>query len=130
MTRLALHILVWIARNAVPVANSTEALPWTKAAHGLTPCEHACRFAGRKEEQWWLVVGDSKGNALLAIRRVTMQKRASKHKLEFDVPAQIGTHKLTLYFICDSYLGCDQVSALPSCAAGVPSGPAKAHLGC
>jgi pre-mRNA-splicing helicase BRR2 len=29
-------------------------------------------------------------------------------KLEFSAPGAQGQHALTLYFMCDSYLGCDQ----------------------
>ncbi|MCE0481732.1 DExH-box ATP-dependent RNA helicase DExH12 [Datura stramonium] len=60
-----------------------------------------------KEEGWWLVVGDTKSNQLLAIKRVTLQRK-SKIKLDFAAPAEAGTRTYTLYFMCDSYLGCDQ----------------------
>ena len=68
-----------------------------------------CRYPTRKEEQWWLVVGDPKANSLLAIKRITLQRK-SKVKLDFSAPAAAGTHNLVLFFMCDSYLGCDQVS--------------------
>lgn len=71
------------------------------------PACHAPRFPGRKDEGWWLVVGDSKANALLAIKRVNLGK-AAKTKLDFTVPSSPGQHSLTLYFMCDSWLGCDQ----------------------
>jgi len=29
-------------------------------------------------------------------------------KLDFTVPSSPGQHSLTLYFMCDSWLGCDQ----------------------
>ena len=67
----------------------------------------AARFPGRRDEAWWLVVGDPKANTLLAIKRVVLQ-RNSKVKLEFSAPSSAGRHALTLYFMCDSYLGCDQ----------------------
>ena len=72
----------------------------------------ARRFPGRKEENWWLVVGDPKGNTLLAIKRQALQKKG-RAKLDITAPSEPGTHHLTLFFMCDSYMGCDQVR-LPS----------------
>jgi pre-mRNA-splicing helicase BRR2 len=75
------------------------------------PCEvgpvHAPRFPKPKEEGWWLVIGDSSTNQLLAIKRVALQKRA-RMKLEFSAPAEAGTMDYTIYLMSDSYLGCDQ----------------------
>lgn len=67
----------------------------------------APRFPKAKEEGWWLVVGDTKTNQLLAIKRVSLQRKA-KVKLEFAAPAEIGKKTYTLCFMCDSYMGCDQ----------------------
>lgn len=67
----------------------------------------APRFVKPKEEGWWLVVGDSSSNQLLAIKRVALQRRA-KVKLVFTVPKDTGKKNFTIYFMCDSYLGCDQ----------------------
>ncbi|CAH8318639.1 unnamed protein product [Eruca vesicaria subsp. sativa] len=67
----------------------------------------APRYPKTKEEGWWLVVGDTKTNQLVAIKRVSLQKKA-KVKLDFHVPSEAGEKALTLYFMCDSYLGCDQ----------------------
>ncbi|KAL3845926.1 hypothetical protein ACJIZ3_003329 [Penstemon smallii] len=67
----------------------------------------APRYPKTKEEGWWLVVGDTKTNQLLAIKRVTLQ-RNSRVKLDFTAPAEAGKKTYTLYFMCDSYLGCDQ----------------------
>jgi len=63
-------------------------------------------FPKEKAEGWWLVVGDTKNNQLLSIKRLTLQRKA-KAKLEFVAPAP-GDYKFTLYFMCDSYTGCDQ----------------------
>jgi pre-mRNA-splicing helicase BRR2 len=60
-----------------------------------------------KIEGWWLVLGDVAANHLLAVRRVTFGN-AAKAKLDFTAPAEPGTYKYTLYFMCDSYTGCDQ----------------------
>ena len=54
-----------------------------------------------------MVIGNSKNNSLLSIKRLTLQHQ-SKLKLEFTAPSSPGTHKYTLYFMCDAYMGCDQ----------------------
>lgn len=64
-------------------------------------------FPGRKDENWWLVVGDPSANALLAIKRITLQRKA-RAKLEFAAPEIPGRASLTLFVMCDSYIGCDQ----------------------
>ena len=45
--------------------------------------------------------------SLLSIKRLTLQTK-SKVKLDFTAPSSLGTHKYTLYFMCDAYMGCDQ----------------------
>ncbi|KAJ0087179.1 hypothetical protein Patl1_09317 [Pistacia atlantica] len=67
----------------------------------------APRYPKAKEEGWWLVVGDTKTNQLLANKRVSLQRK-SRAKLDFDAPADAGKKSYTLYFMCDSYMGCDQ----------------------
>jgi len=73
---------------------------------------HACRYPGRKDENWWLVVGDPKNNTLLAIKRQALGRKG-RAKLDITAPSTPGTHHLTLYFMCDSYMGCDQVRFPP-----------------
>ena len=65
------------------------------------------RYPFDKTEGWWLVVGDTNANTLLSIKRISLGKTA-KVKLEFTAPEQPGDYNLSLYFISDSYLGCDQ----------------------
>ncbi|KAK6913571.1 DEAD/DEAH box helicase domain [Dillenia turbinata] len=67
----------------------------------------APRYPKAKEEGWWLVVGDTKTNQLLAIKRVSLLRK-SRVKLEFTAPPEAGKKTYVLYFMCDSYLGCDQ----------------------
>ncbi|KAK9129134.1 hypothetical protein Sjap_009621 [Stephania japonica] len=67
----------------------------------------APRYPKTKEEGWWVVVGDTKSNQLLAIKRVSLQRRL-KVKLEFAAPTEVGEKSYKLYFMCDSYFGCDQ----------------------
>lgn len=52
------------------------------------------------------MVGDPRTNSLLSIKRLTLQQKA-KVKLDFVAPAP-GHHDYTLYYMSDSYLGCDQ----------------------
>lgn len=63
-------------------------------------------FPQKREEGWWVVIGDPKSNSLLSIKRLTLQQKA-KIKLDFVAPAP-GQHSYTLYFMSDAYLGCDQ----------------------
>lgn len=58
------------------------------------------------EENWWVLIGDNKSNKLHVIKRVKIQAQTSV-TLTFNVP-EPGTYALTLYAICDSYVGCDQ----------------------
>uniref|UniRef100_A0A8C0FK63 Activating signal cointegrator 1 complex subunit 3 n=1 Tax=Bubo bubo TaxID=30461 RepID=A0A8C0FK63_BUBBB len=58
----------------------------------------------KREEGWWVVIGDSKSNSLISIKRLTLQQKV---KLDFVAPAT-GTHNYTLYFMSDAYMGCDQ----------------------
>ncbi|EOA28486.1 hypothetical protein CARUB_v10024696mg [Capsella rubella] len=68
---------------------------------------NAPRYPKTKEEGWWLVVGEIKTNQLMAIKKISLQRKA-KVKLEFAVPTEPGEKSYTLYFMCDSYFGCDQ----------------------
>ena len=68
---------------------------------------HAPLFPRPKAEGWWLVVGEPKANAILALKRVTLAQRANV-RLAFPAPAEPGSHAVSLLLICDSYAGCDQ----------------------
>jgi pre-mRNA-splicing helicase BRR2 len=68
---------------------------------------HAPFFPKPKMENWWLVVGETKTNSLLAIKRVAFGASTAA-SLEFSAPSEVGKHNLTLYFISDSWMGCDQ----------------------
>ncbi|KAK4275030.1 hypothetical protein QN277_018173 [Acacia crassicarpa] len=67
----------------------------------------APRYPKEKEEGWWLVVGDTKNNLLLAIKRVSLQRKL-KAKLDFAAPSEPGKKSYTIYLMCDSFMGCDQ----------------------
>ena len=75
-------------------------------------------FPREKKEGWWVVVGNTKTNSLLSLKRVTLQK-SQKVMLEFMAPEEPGDYNLTLFCMSDSYLGCDQEYSVPiSVAAG------------
>jgi pre-mRNA-splicing helicase BRR2 len=63
-------------------------------------------FPTKREEGWWVVVGDPKNNSLLSIKRLTLQQKA-KFLLDFVGPRP-GRYSYVLYYMSDSYLGCDQ----------------------
>ena len=63
-------------------------------------------FPTKREEGWWVIIGDCKSNSLLSIKRLTLQQKA-KFKLDFVAP-RAGQYSYSLYFMSDSYMGCDQ----------------------
>ncbi|KAI6657806.1 U5 small nuclear ribonucleoprotein [Oopsacas minuta] len=64
-------------------------------------------FPKKREEGWWLVVGDIAKNIIKVIKRVNLTMK-SKIRLEFDSPSTPGKYPFTLYLMSDSYLGTDQ----------------------
>ncbi|GJR72086.1 DExH-box ATP-dependent RNA helicase DExH12-like protein [Tanacetum coccineum] len=68
----------------------------------------APRYPTTKEEGWWLVVGDTKSDQLLAIKRVSVQMKATVKLDNITVPSEAGKKSYMLYFVSDSYMGCDQ----------------------
>eukprot|EP01113_Clastostelium_recurvatum_P015961 TRINITY_DN1902_c1_g1_i1.p1 TRINITY_DN1902_c1_g1~~TRINITY_DN1902_c1_g1_i1.p1 ORF type:complete len:2154 (-),score=847.63 TRINITY_DN1902_c1_g1_i1:92-6553(-) len=67
---------------------------------------HAPFYPKQRSEGWWVVVGDTKTNQLLAIKRVNLARK-SQVKLDFTAPSP-GSYNYTLSFMSDSYMGCDQ----------------------
>jgi len=63
-------------------------------------------FPQRKDESWWIVVGQPDKNHLSAIKKIPLQQR-TKVKLSFE-PSKLGQQDYKLYLMCDSYMGCDQ----------------------
>uniref|UniRef100_A0A8C1SI51 Activating signal cointegrator 1 complex subunit 3 n=1 Tax=Cyprinus carpio TaxID=7962 RepID=A0A8C1SI51_CYPCA len=70
-----------------------------------------CLISVKREEGWWVVIGDPKSNSLISIKRLTLQQKAKVSpavvKLDFVAPI-VGVHNYTLYFMSDAYMGCDQ----------------------
>lgn len=63
-------------------------------------------FPNKREEGWWVLIGDPKNNSLLSRKKLTLQQKA-KFMLDFVAPRP-GRYTYVLYFMSDSYLGCDQ----------------------
>lgn len=63
---------------------------------------------GPHPEGWWLVAGQPATNSLLAVKRVAIGTAASaKASLDFAAPKP-GGGPVVLFFMCDTYVGCDQ----------------------
>ena len=67
------------------------------------------QYPVEKEEMWWLIVGNKKTNKVFTTKRCIL-KQESKLALTFDKDPE--TTSYTLYALCDSYLGCDQVEEI------------------
>ncbi|MCL4126057.1 UNVERIFIED_CONTAM: hypothetical protein GTU68_057642 [Idotea baltica] len=68
-------------------------------------------FPHKREEGWWVIIGDPKANSLISIKRLTLQQKA-KVKLDFVAPSE-GDYEYRLYFMSDAYMGCDQEYKVP-----------------
>uniref|UniRef100_A0A670Z821 U5 small nuclear ribonucleoprotein 200 kDa helicase n=1 Tax=Pseudonaja textilis TaxID=8673 RepID=A0A670Z821_PSETE len=77
---------------------------WTPLSPAPTLSSRLLPPLQKREEGWWVVIGDSKSNSLISIKRLTLQQKV---KLDFVAPTT-GTHNYTLYFMSDAYMGCDQ----------------------
>jgi len=69
-------------------------------------------YPKRKDEFWWVVVGEPGRNKLHTIKRVNFVQKLET-VLKFDA-SEVGKHDVIVYLICDSYIGCDQESELIS----------------
>ncbi len=76
---------------------------------------HAPFYPQKKSEHWWLVCGEEATGSLLAIKRITIERKLEV-RLEFVVPTP-GEHDLKLYLMSDSYVGVDQDPAFQVVAA-------------
>eukprot|EP00592_Proboscia_alata_P006048 CAMPEP_0194352806 /NCGR_PEP_ID=MMETSP0174-20130528/1245_1 /TAXON_ID=216777 /ORGANISM="Proboscia alata, Strain PI-D3" /LENGTH=2344 /DNA_ID=CAMNT_0039121105 /DNA_START=159 /DNA_END=7193 /DNA_ORIENTATION=- len=105
----AVQILVQLEREVDDEEEEEE------EEHGVVS---APLFPGKKKESWWVVVGDTKTNALYSLKRITLDVKQSV-KLEFIAPEEAGDYDLTLFCMSDCYIGCDQEYSVPlSVAAG------------
>ncbi len=64
-------------------------------------------FPKQKEPTWFLIVGNQAKNDILAMKRVTFNRFATK-QLTIALPDDFQNEKLELHLVCDSYIGLDQ----------------------
>ncbi|KAI7898946.1 Sec63 Brl domain-containing protein, partial [Cokeromyces recurvatus] len=81
---------------------------------------HAPFFPKPQYESWWIVLGDTANDELLALKRVSMRNGPNETlvnrthtSVTFETPAHFGKHQYTLYLISDGYLGLDQQIEIP-----------------
>jgi len=75
----------------------------TQSTGAFTP-----RFPKRKDEGYWLFVGNTNTGELLALRRVNFADKKLVTSLSFEVPKKEDEYQFCLYVISDCYLGLDQ----------------------
>ena len=73
---------------------------------------YAPYFPEEKMEEWWVVIGDPVNNEIKSIKRLPI-KQSCQTKVQFLAPSKPGKYEYKLYFMCDSYTGCDQEYVLP-----------------
>jgi pre-mRNA-splicing helicase BRR2 len=70
-------------------------------------------YPQKRDENWWIIIGDTKTNTLLSIKRLTLNKKA-KIKLDFAAPTtqpqstSSSSFNYMIYLMSDAYMGCDQ----------------------
>lgn len=63
------------------------------------------KFVQKKQEYWWLVIGDKGRNMLLYVKKIQFNEKVQK-VCDFSFEKE-GEYNLSVFLICDSYLGCD-----------------------
>merc|ERR1712018_908015 len=66
-------------------------------------------WPAKREQGWWVLVGNMENNHLVCIKRVQFQKQTNI-SLNWQVDDNKGpeSRKYTLYLVSDCYTGCDQ----------------------
>eukprot|EP01138_Halocafeteria_seosinensis_P005687 gb/GECG01005814.1/.p1 GENE.gb/GECG01005814.1/~~gb/GECG01005814.1/.p1 ORF type:complete len:2316 (+),score=249.07 gb/GECG01005814.1/:1-6948(+) len=79
----------------------------------------ADRFPKQKQFGWWLVIGDTENNELLALKRITLS--TCEHSLVVMSPEEHGEYEYQLYLMCDSMAGLDQQYTVSFSVADSPA---------
>jgi len=79
---------------------------------------YAPRFPKHVEEGWWLVLGEESEGELLGLKRIrftnqtktqlTFMANGAKGEARQDDELEAGKMKITLFLMCDAYIGLDQ----------------------
>ncbi|KAK2163706.1 hypothetical protein LSH36_75g12085 [Paralvinella palmiformis] len=95
-----------VERENISSGNAVNVVVTLEREDEITGPVIAPFFPQKREEGWWVVIGDPKSNGLISIKRLTLQQKA-KVKLDFVAPSP-GRHSYVLFYMSDSYMGCDQ----------------------
>ena len=68
---------------------------------------HAPKFPFRKDESWWLMLGDIKSNRLFNIQKVSSLGKVVEEKIPFMSPPNAGQYSFDVFLKSDSYMDID-----------------------
>lgn len=68
-------------------------------------------FPKAKEPGWFLILANASKKDILAMKRVTFNRFATKN-LSVALPEDFLEEKIELYLLCDSYIGLDQLHSI------------------
>ncbi|ODV80536.1 RNA helicase-related protein required for pre-mRNA splicing [Suhomyces tanzawaensis NRRL Y-17324] len=60
-----------------------------------------------KEENWWVIIGDSSTKQLYSIKKTVIKDETQELKMSFTIPNE-GEFKLGIWCMCDSYIDADK----------------------
>lgn len=67
----------------------------------------SARFPFERTESWWVVVGDSTTRQLYGVKKMLAAAISQQVRVEISIPTA-GTHQLTIWCMCDSYVDADK----------------------
>lgn len=76
----------------------------------MTPIEVHCPFFNApRKETWWLLLAETKNNAIIGMGKVeSLQDKTEKDVVFVAKHLKVGDHVLKLHLMCDSYEGFDR----------------------
>lgn len=73
---------------------------------------HAPHFPEKREESWWIVIGEPTKYELVGVQKVGAFSKQSEGKIKFLAPDKPGVYNFVVHLMCDGYLGCDKTKPL------------------